>query len=183
MKLNKALFCCWVFCAFAGRSQAAFDTNRIVVLVSLDGLASFYLNDPKAEMPTLRALAREGAVARSMVPVIPTVTWPNHTTLATGVTPALHGVIGNTYFDREKRGIVTLIQDPVFDKEEIVKVPTIYDVAKAAGLTTAGIHWPATRNAKNLDWQVPATRSMENQRAIHYAIVACGMREERGFYR
>ena len=48
----------------AGGSQAAFDTNRVVVLVSLDGLASFYLDDPKAEMPTLRALAREGAVAR-----------------------------------------------------------------------------------------------------------------------
>ena len=164
MKFVKAIFCCGLFCAVAWSSHAAFDTNRIVVLVSLDGLASFYLNDPKAEMPTLRALARDGAVAKSMVPVIPTVTWPNHTTLVTGVTPARHGVIGNTYFDREKREIVTLIQDPVFDKEQIVKVPTIYDVAKAAGLSTAGIHWPATRNAKNLDWQVPATRSMENQR-------------------
>jgi predicted AlkP superfamily pyrophosphatase or phosphodiesterase len=99
-----------------------------------------------------------------MLSVIPTVTWPNHTTLVTGVTPALHGVVGNNFFDRKGNKIVTLIQDPVFDKEEIVKVPTIYDVAKQAGLQTAAVHWPATRNAKNLDWQVPATRSMENQR-------------------
>src|SRR3954464_14718992 len=84
-------------------SQAAFDTNRIVVLVSLDGLAAFYLNDPKAEMPNLHALAKEGAYAKSMEAVIPTVTWPNHTTLVTGTTPRLHGVIGNNFFDRQTK--------------------------------------------------------------------------------
>lgn len=144
-------------------SRAAFDTNRIVVLVSMDGLAAFYFNDPKAEMPNLHALAEQGAHAKSMMAVIPTVTWPNHATLVTGDYPELHGVVGNNYFDREKKTVFQLIQDPVFDKDEIVKVPTLYDVAKAAGLKTAGVHWPATRNAKTLDWQVPATRSMAMQ--------------------
>lgn len=157
--------CLSLFFVFATlSSRAAFDTNGIVVLVSMDGLAAFYFDDPKADMPNLHALAEQGAHAKSMMAVIPTVTWPNHTTLVTGDYPELHGVVGNNYFDREKRAIVTLIQDPVFDKDEIVKVPTIYDVAKAAGLKTAGVHWPATRNAKSLDWQVPATRSMEMQR-------------------
>ncbi len=166
MKFAKFVFaCCSLFVVFfALNSRAAFDTNRIVVLVSLDGLAAFYFDDPKAEMPNLHALAQQGAKASSMMAVIPTVTWPNHTTLVTGVTPELHGVVGNNYFDRQTKAVVTLIQDPVFDKEQIVKVPTIYDVAKAAGLKTAGIHWPATRNAKNLDWQVPATRSIAMQR-------------------
>lgn len=165
MKLAKSLFavCALMVVSFALSSRAAFDTNRIVVLVSLDGLANFYWNDPKAEMPNLHAIAQQGVRAKSMTPVIPTVTWPNHTTLVTGDTPRLHGVVGNNFFDREKKAIVTLIQDPVFDEDQIVKVPTIYDVAKEAGLHTAGIHWPATRNAKTLDWQVPATRSMENQ--------------------
>jgi predicted AlkP superfamily pyrophosphatase or phosphodiesterase len=149
---------------FAFSSNGAFDRNRIVVLVSLDGLANFYWQDPKAEMPYLRALAEQGARAKSMVPVIPTVTWPNHTTLVTGTTPRLHGVIGNNFFERQTKRVVTLIQDPVLDKDEIVRVPTIYDAAKLAGLQTAAVHWPATRNAKNLDWQVPATRSMANQR-------------------
>ena len=165
MKFFKILGCWVLFVfAFALNSRAAFDTNRIVVMVSLDGLAAFYFDDPKAEMPNLHALAQQGAHASSMMAVIPTVTWPNHTTLVTGVTPELHGVVGNNYFDRQKKAVVTLIQDPVFDKEQIVKVPTIYDVAKAAGLKTAGIHWPATRNAKTLDWQVPATRSIAMQR-------------------
>jgi predicted AlkP superfamily pyrophosphatase or phosphodiesterase len=164
MKFSKAFSSCLVLLTVCLNSKAAFDTNRIVVLVSLDGLANFYFDDPKAEMPNLRALAKQGARAKSMQAVIPTVTWPNHTTLVTGVTPSLHGVVGNNYFDRTTKAVVTLIQDPVFDKEQIVKVPTIYDMAKQAGLRTAGIHWPATRNAKSLDWQVPATRSMENQR-------------------
>jgi predicted AlkP superfamily pyrophosphatase or phosphodiesterase len=64
-------------------------------------------------------------------------------------------VLGNSYLDRDTGKSVGLIVDPVFDKSEIVLVPTIYDVAHEAGLKTAGIIWPATRNAKTLDWTVP----------------------------
>src|SRR5262249_8957199 len=52
-----------------------------------------------------------------------------------------------------------LIQDPVFDKDQIIKVPTIYDIAKQAGLKTAAIGWPASRNAKTLDWTIPDTKT------------------------
>lgn len=130
-------------------------SDRCVVLVSVDGLANFYLDDPKADMPTLRKLARDGARAQGMVCSFPTVTWPNHTTLVTGTTPAKHGVIGNNYLDRKSATPVPFIPDPLFDKDQIVKVPTIYDVAHRAGLVTAGIIWPASRNARTLDWTVP----------------------------
>ena len=48
--------------AFWAHFSAAAEpgSDRIVVIISLDGLAHFYLDDPKAEMPTLRALAAEG---------------------------------------------------------------------------------------------------------------------------
>ena len=42
-----------------------------------------------------------------------------------------------------------------------MKVATIYDVAKQAGLKTAAVRWPASRNADTLDWQVPDVGSME----------------------
>ena len=126
--------------------------------MSVDGLANFYMDDPAAEMPTIRKLAAEGAKAASMRASDPTVTWPNHTTLVTGVSPAKHGVVGNNYFDRAKGEKVTLIWDPVLDKDEIVKVPTIYDLAKAAGLKTLAIKWPATRNARSLDLTLPGCR-------------------------
>ena len=137
------------------------NADRIVVMISVDGLAAYYLDDPKAEMPTIRALAAAGARATMMKASTPTVTWPNHTTLVTGVTPARHGVVGNNYFDRATGRKVTLISDPVFDKDEIVKVPTLYDLAKAAGMKTTGIRWPATRNARTLDWTIPDVSTLE----------------------
>ena len=141
------------FHSFQGLAQPV-DSNRLVVLISLDGLAGHYLDDPKATMPTLRALAKDGAQAR-MLSVTPSVTWPNHVSIATGCTPAHHGVVGNNYFDRETSKSVTLIADPVFDQDQIVKVPTIYDAVKGKGLVTAAVRWPASRNGKSLDWTVP----------------------------
>lgn len=130
--------------------------DHCVVLISVDGLANFYLDDPKAELPTIRELAKNGACAtQGMIASFPSVTWPNHTTMVTGVHPAKHGVLGNNYLSRETGKPVPLIPDPLFDKDEIVKSPTIYDVSAEAGLKTAGIIWPATRNAKNLHWTVP----------------------------
>jgi predicted AlkP superfamily pyrophosphatase or phosphodiesterase len=139
----------------AATPTALADPNRIVVLMSIDGLANFYMVDPAAEMPTIHKLAREGAKAASMRASDPTVTWPNHTTLVTGVSPAVHGVLGNNYFDRVKGEKVTLVWDPVFDMDELVKVPTIFDLAKAAGLKTASIRWPVTRGARSIDWNSP----------------------------
>src|SRR4051812_42584419 len=138
-------------------------SDNIVVMISIDGLANFYLDDPKAQMPTLRKLAAEGARAQGgMLAVTPTVTWPNHTTLVTGVPPAIHGVVGNNYFDRATGKRVVLISDPVYDKEQIVKAPTIYDAAHAAGMRTAAIRWPASRNAPTLDWTVPDIKTQEH---------------------
>src|SRR5207244_2369652 len=71
------------------------------------------------------------------------------------VQPVKHGVLANSYLDRATGKVVLLLPDPLFDKDEIVKAPTIYDLAHAAGLKTAGIIWPASRNAKSLDWTVP----------------------------
>lgn len=150
-----------LFVVAAPSRAASPAADRGVVIISLDGLANFYMDDPKAEMPMLRELASNGARAASMKASTPTVTWPNHTTIVTGVHPARHGVVGNNFYDRATGKRVVLITDPVFDKDEIVKVPTIYDAANAAGLKTASIRWPATRNAKTLDWTIGDVASFE----------------------
>ena len=143
-----------LLCLTAAKPCSA-ASDRLVVLISVDGLASYFLDDPKASLPTLRKLAAEGARAEKMEASIPTVTWPNHTTLVTGVSPGRHGVLANSYWDRAQGAVVPLLPDPIFNKEEIVRTPTIYDAAKNAGLKTAAIIWPASRGAKTLDWTVP----------------------------
>ena len=144
-----------LLCAWCGPAGAAAARRPCVILVTIDGLANFYLDDPLADMPTLHKLAREGARARGMVSVFPTVTWPNHVALVTGASTAKTGVVGNSYLDRATGKPVALICDPVFDKDQTVKVPTVFDAAHAAGLKIASISWPATRNARTLDWNAP----------------------------
>lgn len=143
------------------QASATPESHPIVVLLSVDGLANFYLDDPKAEIPHLRKLMKEGVRAESMKASLPTVTWPNHTTLVTGVQPGKHGVLGNQLLDRATGEIVPLMIDPIYNKEEIVRSPTIYDVAKEAGMKTAALIWPATRGAKTLDWTVPDVGSIK----------------------
>ena len=105
-------------------SKAAAPAEH-VILVSIDGWAHHYFDDPKCQMPAVKALAVAGARAKRMECSFPTVTWTNHTTLVTGVAPGKHGVIGNDYFDRAQRKKIPLIPDPLFNKEEIVTSPTI----------------------------------------------------------
>src|SRR5262245_10078713 len=89
-----------LFALFFSHVCAADEPVKHVVLVSIDGLAASYLNDARAELPTLRKLAKTGAVAKGMITSFPSVTWPSHTSLITGVHPARHGVIGNSVWSR-----------------------------------------------------------------------------------
>jgi len=162
MRITVALlFVFAVICPHAARSAPTAESNQSVVVISVDGLAAFYMDDPQAEMPTIRSLAQAGAAASMMKVSAPSVTWPNHTTLVTGVTPARHGVVGNDYFDRARKKTVVLMTDPEAAKDHLVRVPTIYDLAKSRGLTTAAIRWPSTGNAKTLDWTLPDVFSVE----------------------
>lgn len=132
-----------------------------VVLVSIDGLAASYLTDDRANLPTLRKLMAEGASAKGMITSFPSVTWPSHTSLITGVQPAKHGVIGNAVWDRKNNRSLTYIGDPELTKDQAVRVPTLYDHAHEAGLTCGAVIWPCVNGAKNLDWAIPDSNKPE----------------------
>jgi predicted AlkP superfamily pyrophosphatase or phosphodiesterase len=103
----------------------------------------------------LRGLADRGAVAAGVETVFPSTTWPTHTTLTTGVSPRVHGVVANSILNRRTRQREDLTGDPIYDAPELVRAPTVYDCAHAAGLRTAAIDWPATRHARTLDFNLP----------------------------
>jgi predicted AlkP superfamily pyrophosphatase or phosphodiesterase len=126
-----------------------------VVVISIDGFAGFYWRDPTARLPTLRALAEQGVSTAQMEAVFPTTTWPTHVSLVTGVSPSAHGVVANHVLNRATRRPEDLTGDPIHDAPALLRAPTIYDRAHAAGLRTAAIDWPATRNATTLDFNLP----------------------------
>jgi predicted AlkP superfamily pyrophosphatase or phosphodiesterase len=130
-------------------------SDRHVVVVCIDGFASYLLDDPKAPVPTLRRLAKEGAVAEGGMRVSnPSITWPNHTTLVSGVRPEKHGVLANGVLVRGAPGAAVYVE-PKKDKKDLVRVPTLFDLAHAQGLTTADVNWPCTRGADSLDDSFP----------------------------
>ena len=162
----------------AGSANHAGDVlaTKHVVLVSVDGLAASYLDDPRANMPTLRKLAKSGAVAKGMITSFPSVTWPSHTSLVTGVQPVKHGVIGNAVWNRKLDRAVTYIGDPELTKDEAIKVPTLYDVAHQAGFSCGSVIWPCCTAANSLQWIIPDAGRAD----LHAKFTTPGFVEELG---
>ena len=87
-------------CALVGGGRvrtAPANVNGPLVLISLDGFRWDYID--KAPTPSLHRLVARGVRARALVPSFPTVTFPNHYTIVTGLYPGHHGVVGNDMLD------------------------------------------------------------------------------------
>jgi predicted AlkP superfamily pyrophosphatase or phosphodiesterase len=161
--------------AILASSALAQNRNRHVVVISLDGFPASRLNDPALPFPTLRRMMQEGAAAEGMTPVNPTVTWPNHTAMITGVDASRHGVIYNGLPVRLGEG-KSLRVEPWIDKKELVQAPTVYDAARSAGLTTAEVDWVAIFPASTVNFAFPEVPKLEG--AIEREMIAAGLLTE-----
>ena len=131
-----------------GQDKAA----PLLVVISVDGLRPDYVTAADAhgaKVPHLRKFLHEGTYAQGVTGVIPTVTYPSHTTLMTGVWPAKHGILANQTFDPLQKN-----HEGWYWYAEDIRVPTLWDAASAAGRTTASIQWPVTVGAK-INWNIP----------------------------
>jgi len=78
------------------------------------------------------------------------VTYPNHTTLITGVWPAEHGILNNQVFDPEHQ-----LAGAWYWYADSIKVPTLWDAAHQAGIRTASVSWPVSVDAASVDTLIP----------------------------
>jgi predicted AlkP superfamily pyrophosphatase or phosphodiesterase len=124
-----------------------------VILISVDGMPPDYYTAPEKlglRAPTLTMMKQGGAYAEGMEGVYPTVTYPQHTTMVTGLRPAEHGIVQNRIFEAPG--------DPQtrywYWYAKALKAETLWTVAKKAGLTTAAVGWPVTVGAE-IDYNVP----------------------------
>ena len=82
--------------AFGQGAGAHPAREQHVLVIWLDGMgANFYAHTPKAYVPTLERLRAEGSFAEGVEGVYPTVTYPSHTMIVTGRSPAAHGIYSN----------------------------------------------------------------------------------------
>src|ERR671910_635161 len=136
-----ALTCLIVAVAWGGTGISAGSGGSTVVLIGLDGFHPSYLERPHSRH--LRELARAGARARSLVPVFPTLTFPNFYTMATGLYPEHHGIVSNTMVD-SSLGRFTLrdraaMGDPRWWGGEPIWVTTVRQ-----GKRAATFFWPGS---------------------------------------
>lgn len=139
------LAACTAALVITGAALRAQRAGVPVVLLSIDGMKPDFITDADThglKVPNLRKLMVDGAYAAGVRGVTPTVTYPSHTTLVTGVSPATHGILNNSPFDpmnTNGAGWYWYAED--------IKVPTLWDAAGRAGLVTANVDWPVTIGA------------------------------------
>jgi hypothetical protein len=141
------------------------STNQHVILITIDGLGAYYLSDPQASLPTLRKLAAEGASAEGLRVSNPSVTWPNHTTLVTGVHPEKHSVLFNGVLVRPGAGESVKIEG-ARDKSDLVAVPTLTIICTAPAIARRTSIGPArvARKTWMTVFQTCPTRSDTSRR-------------------
>lgn len=94
------LVCLVATTLFVSNIQAAEGVaprDRILILISLDGFRYDYLQ--KFNPPNLNRLAAEGVRAKRLIPAFPSLTFPNHYTIVTGLWPEHHGIVNNSFYD------------------------------------------------------------------------------------
>ena len=142
MKILFRLACALVLALGAGcATQRTPPAPRTLLLVSIDGYRHDYLS--RGLSPTLAALARDGVQA-SMQPSFPSLTFPNHYTLVTGLRPDRHGVVNNTMFDPALGKFSLGNRQAVGDGRWWAEGTPIWETADRHGVRTATMFWPGS---------------------------------------
>ncbi len=120
---------------------------RHLIVISNDAMVYEDIETMRT-LPTLSRYWDRVARVDRVKSIYPTITYPCHCTMMTGVYPNKHGVLNN--------------EQPIMGEESskwihfrsAVRVPTLFDWAKRAGLTTAAVFWPVTGGDRNIDYLV-----------------------------
>jgi predicted AlkP superfamily pyrophosphatase or phosphodiesterase len=117
-----------------------------LLVLSVDGLDWRYLRDAGQlglKIPNLRRLMAGGEVTQGVIGVYPTVTWPSHTSIITGVRPDQHGILANWRPPGDR-----------YLSASQLKAQTLWQKAHELGLKTAAVTWPVTVDAA-IDFNLP----------------------------
>ncbi|MGX7023502.1 alkaline phosphatase family protein [Vagococcus hydrophili] len=115
-------------------------THKLII-ISIDALGAVDIERHKDKLPTLASLIDNGTHVKKIKGIYPTLTYPSHVTLMTGMYPIHHGIINNT------KTQATRISPDWFWYDKEIKTPTVYDMAKKEGFKTAAFLWPVTASS------------------------------------
>ncbi len=120
-----------------GINRAHRQSKPYVILVSLDVFRADYLD--RFDLPNFRRLIQNGVRAKGLIPVFPSVTTPNHYSIATGLYPERHGLVGNVFFDPKREQVFYDAQQR--HDGSWYRGQPIWNIAEAQGMVTACHSW------------------------------------------
>ncbi len=127
------------------KNSIAQQKKPYVILISADGFRYDYAEKYKATH--LLELSKNGVQAASMIPSYPSVTFPNHYTIATGLYPSHHGLVNNTFYDKVKKDKYSMgAKDKVRDGSWYGGTP-LWVLAEQQQLLAANMFWVGSEAA------------------------------------
>ena len=145
--------------------------SRHVIVISEDALVYEDLDTLKT-LPNFARIWNRSARVDRVRSVYPTLTYPAHTTMRTGVYPDRHGIVNN------EQTILCEASSAWELMNAAVKVPDIFDAAKKAGLTTAAVFWPVTGCHPSIDWLVDEYWPQSPDETTHDCFIHSGSSPE-----
>lgn len=127
----------FLFLSSAGQPPA----NVTVVLLTMDGVRWDY--PEKQDLPAFADMARRGTRAKRFLPAFPSLTQVTHATMATGCCTDKHGIVANSFLDRDS-GERFAPSGKGASEARWLKEPPLWALAERAGLRSAVSAWPCS---------------------------------------
>lgn len=127
------------------KNSATQQTRPYVIMISIDGFRYDYAEKYNASQ--LLQLSGAGVRATAMQPSFPSLTFPNHYSLATGLYPAHHGLVDNLFYDRKRDAVYKVgNRDAVEDGTWYNGVP-LWVLAEKQQMLSASYFWVGSESA------------------------------------
>ena len=124
------------------KNDAKKEESPYVILVSLDGFRYDYIEKHNAKF--LAEFASLGTKAESLIPSYPSVTFPNHYSIVTGMYPGHHGLVGNTMYDRNTEERYSLGNAKAVTDAKWYGGTPLWVLAEQQGMLSACYYWPGS---------------------------------------
>jgi predicted AlkP superfamily pyrophosphatase or phosphodiesterase len=116
-----------------------------LILISFDGFRPDYLE--RFDLPNFKRLGQRGVRAEAMIPVFPSLTFPNHYSLVTGLYPEHHGIIENTFHDPDRNQTYSIRDQSTVTDGTWYRGEPIWVTAETQGMVAACYFWPGSEAA------------------------------------
>jgi predicted AlkP superfamily pyrophosphatase or phosphodiesterase len=128
-----------------GINAPATRASPYVILISFDGFRADYLD--RFELPHFRKVIQLGVRAKGLIPVFPSLTFPNHYSLVTGLYPEHHGIVGNSFFDPARNASYALSNRKAVADASWYRGEPIWVTAERQRMVAATFFWPGSEAA------------------------------------